>query len=86
MRARGERRRRHRLVQRVRRQDFDQVKVAAQESLEVARREGAGMFGRPAREDVGVGVAQGRNLRLGVIEVAAHIKIEYAPKADKSHP
>jgi hypothetical protein len=44
-------------VQRVRRQDFDQVKVGAQDILEVARRAGAGVFGRSTGENSGVGVA-----------------------------
>ena len=64
---------------------FDQVKLGAQNILEVTRRVGAGVFGRQASENGGVGVAQRRNLRLRMIEVAAHVKIKYAPKTDKAH-
>jgi hypothetical protein len=83
--AAGQRRDRHRLMQRVRRQDFDQVEVGAQDVLEVARRVCAGVFGRATSENGRVGVAQRRNLRLGMIEVAADIEIKYASKADKAN-
>ena len=43
------------------------------------------MFGRSARENVWVGVTERGNLRFRMIEVAAHIEIKYAPKADKTN-
>ena len=72
-------------MQRVRRQDFDQVKVGAQEILEVVRCVGAGVFGRAAGENGRVVVAKRRNPRLRMAEVAAHVEIKYAPKADKTN-
>jgi hypothetical protein len=39
----------------------------------------------PGERERRVGVAQRRNLHLGMIEVAAHIKIEYAPNTDKAN-
>jgi hypothetical protein len=55
------------------------------EILKVARRAGARVFGRPPGENRRVCFAQRRNPRLRMIEVATHIEIEDAPKADKAH-
>jgi len=65
-------------VQRVRGQDFDRIKIGAQKILEVACRASAGVFGRPAGENSGVGVPQRRDFRLRMIDVAAHIESKTA--------
>src|SRR3984885_14406654 len=84
MRASRQRRRCHRLVQRVRRQDLDEVEVRAQQLLEVARRYRPRVLARAAGEQSGIAIAQRGDLRLGMVEVAAHVEIEYAPEADKT--
>jgi hypothetical protein len=82
--AGGERRHPHRLVHRVRRQDFDEVEVEALEILKVANRAPGCSAARRAR-NYGVCVAKRGNLSLRVTEVAVQTKIKDAPKADKAH-
>ena len=82
MRAGFQRRRRHRLVQRVRREDLDQVEIPAQEFGIVGGGERRRMFGAAPRQQRRIGIAQGRDLRLGMPEIAAHVEVEDASKPD----
>ncbi len=71
-------------MQRVRRQNLDQVEIAAQQILEVAGRTRLGMLGCAAGEQGGIGLAQRGDLRLRMAEVATHVEIEYAAKPDEA--
>jgi hypothetical protein len=71
-------------VKGVRRENLDQNEISAQEILEVAGRLGVGMLAGPTGEERRIGLAQCRDLRLWMIEVAARIEIEYAAKPNKA--